>query len=121
MNYAPDVPTVRHRLLVVCLIRRKARTAGTYCPLDRMYTDCRALGQISYPILPANYDHYKLAITPLQSSYLPTLDHITLSNVDGFYWFIFYVYVRIYFYLSIICYFIFLFILYNIEKESRRV
>ena len=32
MNYTPDVPMVRHRLLIVCLIRRKARTAGTYCP-----------------------------------------------------------------------------------------
>ncbi len=73
------------------------------------------------PDTTGKYDHYKLAITLLQSSYLPTLDQITLPNVDGFYWFIFYVYVRIYFYLFIICYFIFLFILYNIEKERRRV
>src|SRR3989338_3514254 len=30
-----DAPLVRHWLLIVCLIRRKARTAGTYCPVGQ--------------------------------------------------------------------------------------
>lgn len=40
MNHTKDVPAVRHRLIIVCLIRRNARTAGAYRPLDEMHTDC---------------------------------------------------------------------------------
>ena len=120
-NNAPDVSAVRHRLLVVCLIRRKARTAGTYRPLDEMYTDCPRTWPNKATRKYRQTRPLQARYTLLQSSYLPILyPPISLRN-DSLYRFIFYVYVRIYFYVFIICYFIFSLILYNIENERVRV
>ena len=110
-----------HRLTIVCLIRRKARTAGTYRPLDEMYTDCPRTWPNKATRKYRQTRPLQARYTLLQSSYLPILyPPISLRN-DSLYRFIFYVYVRIYFYVFIICYFIFSLILYNIEKERVRV
>lgn len=54
-----------HRLIIVCLIRRKVQPAGTYRPMDETYTDCLHTWPNKLPESTAKYGHYKLAITHL--------------------------------------------------------